>query len=150
MPAGPTRLAPTPSERPFSPDLIRKLISTWFGPAQARSQKKPRHKKTYKQNIFMGLSRGYPGTVPAFSREFLGILLICFPFPPKKKRQHINIFDPPPIFGTIPKTCLCLLTLLFFFSPPKRGFRSELGPNQVIGSESGLGGGVRKGSGPEG
>ena len=31
------------------------------------------------------MSRDYPGTVPAFFWDFLGILFMCFPFPQKKK-----------------------------------------------------------------
>ena len=67
--------------------------------------------------MFTGLSRDYPGTVPGLSRPFpeifLGILFMCFPFSPGKGETHKQ-FDPHPISGTIPRSCLCLLV---FFSP---------------------------------
>ena len=43
--------------------------------------------------MFRGLSRDYPGTVPACSGDFLGILFMCFPFF-QEKGKHINKMTP--------------------------------------------------------
>ena len=48
------------------------------------------NKKTHQHN--------FAGTVPSFSRDFLGMLFMCFPFS-SKKTQHINKFDPHPFPG---------------------------------------------------
>ena len=69
---------------------------SFFHPPMASSEEKhlPYKQETHKQK-FTGLSQDYPGTVPAFSWDFPGILLKlclfpCFP----RKRQYINKFDP--------------------------------------------------------
>ena len=48
--------------------------------------------------MFTGLSRDYPGTVPAFSWDFLGILLCVSLFPQEESETHKQ-FDPHPFPG---------------------------------------------------
>ena len=48
--------------------------------------------------MFTGLSGDYPGTVSAFSWDFLLILFMCFLFSPREG-QHINKFEPHPFLG---------------------------------------------------
>ena len=49
---------------------------------------------------------------------------MCFPVSPKRKATHKQIW-PPPIPGTIPKSCLCLLV----FCPPKVRIQDVHGKN---------------------
>ena len=63
--------------------------------------------------IFTGLSRDYPGTVPAFSSDFLGILFMCFPFSPGKRETHKQ-FDPHPFPGQSRE----VVYVYWFFCPP--------------------------------
>ena len=50
------------------------------------------------KKMFTGLSRDYPGTVLAFSADFLGIMFMCFPFCPGRTKTHKH-FDPHPFPG---------------------------------------------------
>ena len=67
--------------------------------------------RKHMNTFFTGLSRDFPGL---FLR-FLGSFVSTFPFSSKKKASHKQILTPP-VPGTIPKSCLCLLE---FLSPPK-------------------------------
>ena len=64
------------------------------------------NKKTHKQKL------DYPGTVPAFSYDFLGILFMV-PFL-LGKREHINKIDPHPFSGQSRK----VVYVNWFHSPP--------------------------------
>ena len=77
----------------------------------------PMNTKTHKQNfhgIVPALSRDCPGTIPAFSSDFLGILFMCFPFSPGKRETHKQ-FDPHPFPGQSRE----VVYVYWFFCPPK-------------------------------
>ena len=81
-----------------------------------RAGKKTNKQETHKQNfhgIVPGLSRDCPGTLPAFSLDFLGILFMCFPFSPGKRETHKQ-FDPHPFPGQSHE----VVYVYWFFSPP--------------------------------
>ena len=81
-------------------------------------------------NSFKGLSRDYPGTVPGLSRHFLEMsweFCLCVSLFPQEKATHKQIWSPP-VLGTIPKSCLCVLV---FFSTQRESFRAGF-PADVI------------------
>ena len=60
-------------------------------PCLNRGWEKPMNKKMHKQiyhRIVPGLSRDYPGTVPAFFSDFLGNGVHVCPLSAKKKATH--------------------------------------------------------------
>ena len=89
--------------------------------AEFRAGKKPINKQTHKQNfhgIVPGLSRDCPGTLPAFSWDFLGILFMCFPFSSGKGETHKQ-FDPHPFPGQSREV---VLLFIGFFLPREFSF----------------------------
>ena len=73
-----------------------------------QGQEKPINKKTHKQN-FHGIIPGLSRPFPEISWDFC----LCVSHFSQEKRKHVNNLTPP-ISGTIPRSCLCLLV---FFSP---------------------------------
>ena len=59
---------------------FRRWLRRWLGPEQ--NNKEEKRMNNHFPRIVPGLSEDYPGTVPAFSWDFLGISFMCFRFRP--------------------------------------------------------------------
>ena len=83
--------------KPQFSEQLPEQLPIFMGTHMFRAGKKTWTRK-HINKIFTGLSRDYPGTVPAFSWDFLGILFMCFPFPPGKGETHKQL-EPHPFPG---------------------------------------------------
>ena len=126
-------------------DLFRfSSLEHFVASGRFRAGTKPINKQTHKQNFHgtvPGLSRDCPGTLPAFSWDFLGILFMCFPFSWGKRETHKQ-FDPHPFPGQSRE----VVYVYWFFLPRKithllsvncRSFKgaTRLGATGLRGSE---------------
>ena len=92
----------------------RKIRSAESRPQEKTNKQENAYNKHFKR-IIPGLSRDCPGNPPPLFKRFSWECCFCVSlFLPSKKRKTTHKQNsPPPISGTIPRSCLCLLV----FSP---------------------------------